>query len=70
MFPNLFKKFDIKAFHDDICEFAKYKHVNFPFSNKRMVVPFALFHMDVWGPSSIPNLYGAYWFVMFINDYT
>lgn len=57
-------------FHCDNCEFAKHKHVSFPISNKRMRVPFSLVHSNVWDPSNIPNISGAYLFVIFIDDYT
>jgi len=46
------------------------EHVDFPSSNKRMVVPFALIHSDVWGSSSIPYLAGTSRFVIFIDDCT
>lgn len=70
MFPSLFKEVDIQMFHCDTCEFAKHKCVAFPSSNKRMVVPFALIHSDVWGSSSIPYLAGTSRFVIFIDDCT
>jgi len=67
MFPNLFQKVDKKIFHCDTREFAKYKCVDFPSSNKRMIVPFASLHSYVWGPFGIPNLLGACWFLIFID---
>ena len=70
MFPSLFQGLDIGMFHCDDCEFAKHKRVSFPISNKRTSVPFSLVHSDVWGPSNIPNISGARWFVIFIDDCT
>jgi len=58
-------------FHCDTYEFAKHKHVDFPSSNKRLIISFAFIHSDVWEPSNIPNLSGACWFVIFfIDDFT
>jgi len=54
----------------DTCEFANHKRVDFPSSNKRMPIPFALVRSDVWGSPSIPDQSGAHWFVMFIDDCT
>jgi len=51
-------------------EFANHKHVDFPSSNKRMTIPFALVHSNLWGFSSIPNLSGVHWFVIFIDACT
>jgi len=31
---------------------------------------FYLIHSDVWGPSSVPNISGACWFVIFVDDCT
>lgn len=39
-------------------------------SNKRTTVPFSLIHSDIWGPSRVPNILGARWFVSFIDDCT
>ena len=32
--------------------------------------PFHLIHSDIWGSSPIPNIFGAHWFVSFIDDCT
>lgn len=53
-----------------MCELAKHKRVSFPVSNKRSSIPFYLIHSDIWGPSPIPNITGAKWFVSFIDDCT
>ena len=42
----------------------------FPISNKRVSIPFALVHSDIWGPTTIPNISSSKWFVSFINDCT
>lgn len=59
MFPYLFKNLDVSIFHCDICKLAKHKRVTFPISNKRSCIPFQLIHSDIWGPFTIPNIYGA-----------
>ena len=70
MFPYLFQGSDISKFHCEICELAKHTRVSFPISNKRSYHPFHLIHSDIWGPSTIPNVSGAHWFVSLIDDCT
>ena len=53
-----------------MCELAKHKRVTFPVSNKMSTFPFYLVHTDVWGPSDVPNISDACWFVTFIDDCT
>lgn len=67
MFPSLFKTVNVEDFHCDVCEFAKHKRVSFPMSNNKSSFPFYLIHTDLWGPSRIPNVTGARWFVSFIS---
>ena len=31
---------------------------------------FDLIHSDVWGPSSVSNIGGSQYFVVFVNDYS
>ncbi|RVW82043.1 Retrovirus-related Pol polyprotein from transposon TNT 1-94 [Vitis vinifera] len=70
MFPHLFQGLDISEFHCETCELAKHTRVSFPISNKRSSHPFHLIHSDIWGPSTIPNVSGARWFVSLIDDCT
>jgi len=70
MFPSLFKDLIVESFHCDDCEIAKHKRTSFPISHKRCQTPFSLIHSDIWGPSPIPNISGARWFVSFIDDCT
>jgi transposase InsO family protein len=70
LFPSLFTTIDVESLHCDVCEFAKHKRLPFPLNNKRSLSPFYLIHSDVWGPSTIPNVTGARWFVTFIDDCT
>ena len=63
MFPYLFQGLDISEFHCETCELAKHTCVSFPIINKRSSHPFHLIHSDVWGPSTIPNVFEARWFV-------
>ena len=69
-FPYLFQGSDISEFHCKTCELAKHTRVSFPISNKRSSHPFHLIHSDIWGPSTIPNVSGARWFVSLIDDCT
>ena len=70
MFPYLFQGSDIFEFYCETCELAKHTLVSFPTSNKRSSHPFHLIHSDIWGPSTIPNVFGACWFVSLIDDCT
>jgi len=70
IFPSLFKNLDVESLHCEVCELAKYKCVPFPISNKISPSPFVLVHTDVWGPSNVPNISGARWFLTFIDDCT
>nr|KYP54945.1 Retrovirus-related Pol polyprotein from transposon TNT 1-94 [Cajanus cajan] len=70
LFPSLFKNLNLESFHCEACELAKHKRVPFPISNKLSTSPFYLVHTDVWGPSNIPNISGAKWFITFIDDCT
>ncbi|KAK2433017.1 putative mitochondrial protein [Trifolium repens] len=70
LFPSFFSKLDVESLHCEVCELAKHKRVSFPMSNKISTFPFYLVHTDVWGPSNVPNVSGAKWFVTFIDDCT
>ena len=70
MFPYLFQGSDISKFNCETCELAKPTCVFFPISNKRSSHPFHLIHSDIWGPSTIPNVSRARWFVSLIDDCT
>ena len=70
MFPSLFKGFDLESFHCNDCEFAKHKRASFQKSNTKTLNPFSLIHSDIWGPSTIPNISSARWFVSFVDDCT
>ena len=70
MFPYLFQGSNISEFHYETCELAKHTRVSFPISNKRSSHPFHLIHSDIWGPSTIPNVSRARWFVSLIDDCT
>ena len=69
-FPLLFKEISVEHFHHSVCELTKYQRASFQISNKRTAFPFSLIHSDIWGPSTIPNIYGTRWFVSFIDDCT
>ncbi|KAJ9679119.1 hypothetical protein PVL29_021142 [Vitis rotundifolia] len=70
MFPHLFQGLDISEFHCETCELAKHTRVSFPISNKISSYPFHLIHSDIWGPSTISNVFGACWFVSLIDECT
>ena len=59
MFPTLFGKIKSRDFHCEVCKHAKHHRVPFPKRNKKETSPFSLIHIDVWGPSRIPNNSGS-----------
>ncbi|KAK2354846.1 putative mitochondrial protein [Trifolium repens] len=70
IFPSFFKNLDVESLCCEVCELAKHKRASFPVSTKVSTSPFYLIHTDVWGPSNVPNISGARWFVIFIDDCT
>jgi len=70
MFPALLRSLNVKDFQCSVCELAKHKRVTYPSSNKRNLFPFSLIHSDVWGPTTVPNISGAQWFILFVDDCT
>ncbi|RDX92044.1 Sorting nexin-13 [Mucuna pruriens] len=63
MFPSLFSGIKIECLQCDICEIAKH-------NNQKSTFPFYLVRTDVWGSSPIPNVSGARWLVVFVDDCT
>ncbi|KAL5758013.1 hypothetical protein ACOSP7_020624 [Xanthoceras sorbifolium] len=70
LFPDLFLNHSPKDFHCDFCELSKHTRSVFHPTSYKASKPFALIHSDVWGPSRVPNITGAKWFVSFIDDHT
>ena len=54
----------------DICELAKSHRVPYVPSYNKNLLPFMTIHSDIWGPSRIPTLSGARYFVTFIDERT
>ena len=53
-----------------ICPLAKQHRQPFPVSSSAALKPFALLHVDIWGPYRTPT-YDAYkLFLSFVDDYT
>lgn len=70
MFPSLFLHHSVESFKCDVCQLAKHNRVSFPSSFNKSDEPFDLIHSDVWGPAPTSNIFGAKWFVSFIDDCT
>lgn len=68
LFPSLFLEIDIWNFKCDVCELSKSHRTTFPLSLNKNLVPFMIVHYDVWGPSIVPTIRGAHWFVTFIDN--
>ena len=58
------------SFYCDVCELPKHKRITFLTNNKRNSYLFHLIHIDIYGPSIVPNISKTCWFVSFIDDCT
>lgn len=52
------------------CQYDKSHQLPFTLSNSRVVKPFELIHIDLWGPSPINYVMGNCYFLSFIDDHT
>ena len=66
----LFKYKISELLHCESCQFAKQNRI--PCSPKPYIPIslFSLIHSDLWGPSKISNISGAWWFMTLIDDHT
>ena len=69
MFTKLFLGIEPLSFQCQICEMSKSHYIPYPFSNKRLEVPFAIIHSDVWVCSITLSYFGFKWSVNFIDDF-
>lgn len=70
LFPTLFKNKNDTNFKCEVCELSKHHCTPFPAQTYKVSKPFSLIHSDVWGPLCFTNVFGAKWFVTFIDDHT
>ncbi|KAL2227763.1 UNVERIFIED_CONTAM: Retrovirus-related Pol polyprotein from transposon RE2 [Sesamum indicum] len=54
----------------EICHKAKQARLPFTHSSSRAAAPFALVHMDLWGPYTAPNLCGGSYVLTLLDDYS
>ncbi|KAL2228641.1 UNVERIFIED_CONTAM: Retrovirus-related Pol polyprotein from transposon RE2 [Sesamum indicum] len=54
----------------DICHRAKQARIPFPHSVSHATKPFALVHMDLWGPYSTSNLCGGSYVLTLLDDHS
>ena len=59
-----------KTAHYDICPIAKQKKLPFTSSTHVSKFPFDLVHCDLWGPFSIPTMYGYRYFLTIVDDFS
>ena len=57
-------------FFCEICIFAKHHKSPFPKSKSRAQFPFALIHIDLWGPYRVKTLHGASYFLTILDDFS
>nr|KYP71376.1 Retrovirus-related Pol polyprotein from transposon TNT 1-94 [Cajanus cajan] len=70
LYLDLFINKNISSFTCEHCILAKQSRTNYPSHPYQPSQPFHLIHSDIWGPSRIPNINGARWFITFIDDHT
>ena len=61
---------DLHDFSCEPCIFAKHHKLPFPLSSSLSTSPFALIHVDIWGPYKTPSLSGASYFLTILDDHT
>ena len=54
----------------DACHKAKQKKLIFPVSSSHSLSPFALIHVDIWGPCSTTSIHGHKYFLTIVDDHT
>ncbi|GJR76061.1 retrovirus-related pol polyprotein from transposon TNT 1-94 [Tanacetum coccineum] len=64
------KQFDVSNFHCESCMLSKQHRLPFPIGTSIQSIPFALLHMDLWGPYKKPALNGAHYFFNIVDDRT
>ena len=57
-------------FHCESCILGKHHKFPFPVSCSHASTPFALIHIDLWGPYRSPSLSGATYFLTILDDYS
>jgi len=63
-----FVSVDKSASPCDTCFYAKQKRLPFPLSSHVSTHTFDLIHMDIWGPLSIPSMFGYRYFFTIVDD--
>ena len=53
----------------DACQYGKMHQFPFYFTGIKTKAPLELVHTDLWGPASIPSLYGYRYYISFVDDY-
>ncbi|KAK0593418.1 hypothetical protein LWI29_036352 [Acer saccharum] len=70
LFPTLFDNIKPEILQCEVCQLSKHVRGNYPIQGYKTSHPFAIIHSDIWGPSRVNNISGAWWFISFIDDHT
>lgn len=70
LFPSLFINKNARLYQCETCQFAKHTRTTYSPRPYKPTTPFSLIHGDIWGPSRIPNVSGARWFLLLVDDHT
>lgn len=56
--------------HCPVCPLAKQRRMSFPSHNHMSDTPFALLHLDTWGPFAKESIDGFKYFLTIVDDYS
>ena len=70
LFPSLFINKNSNIFQCDVFQFSKHTRSTYPLCPYKPSQPFSLIRSDSWGSNKIPNITGAGWFLLLIDDHT
>jgi hypothetical protein len=55
---------------NDVCPLARQCRLSFPIRSSVSTSVFALIHVDIWGPFSIPSINGSSYFLTIVDDFS
>ena len=70
LFSSQFINKNPNLFQCDVCQLSKHTHSTYSHVPYNPSHPFFLIYGDIWGPNKIPNLTGARWILLLVDDHT
>lgn len=68
--PSLFSDLGVLDFQCNICELAKSHRIPYVSSLNNCSEPFIVIHSNIWGPTKVPSISKARYFITFIDECT